>query len=135
MLPFNDQPDLLSHLRDHSAIFAGFGDDIWSPRFLITSEWVSSYFWGPYLIGLYIQVKWSETRLICLLTTKFSCLQKNNFGHTIVQVHCAKKASLLEYHHNTILHFQGKNWRYMQTLKTMSMYESHVKVILPRVLE
>ena len=27
LLPFNGQPDLLSHLRDHSAIFAGFGDD------------------------------------------------------------------------------------------------------------
>ena len=24
---FNGQPDLLSHLRDHSAIFTGFGDD------------------------------------------------------------------------------------------------------------
>jgi hypothetical protein len=27
LLPFNGQPDLLSHLRDHSAISAGFGDD------------------------------------------------------------------------------------------------------------
>jgi hypothetical protein len=27
LLPFNGQSDLLSHLRDHSAIFAGFGDD------------------------------------------------------------------------------------------------------------
>ena len=27
LLPFNGQSDLLSHLRDHSAIFAGFWDD------------------------------------------------------------------------------------------------------------
>ena len=27
LLPFNGQPDLLSHLRDHSAIFPGFGDN------------------------------------------------------------------------------------------------------------
>ena len=27
LLPFNDQPDLFSHLRDHSAIFVDFGDD------------------------------------------------------------------------------------------------------------
>ena len=27
LLPCNGQPDLLSHLRDHSATFAGFGDD------------------------------------------------------------------------------------------------------------
>ena len=27
LLLFNGQPDLVSHLRDHSAIFAGFGDD------------------------------------------------------------------------------------------------------------
>ena len=27
LLPCNGQPDLLTYLRDHSAIFPGFGDD------------------------------------------------------------------------------------------------------------
>ena len=41
LLPFNSQPDLLSHLRDHSAIFAGFRNDFDTLRMSL------KLLWGP----------------------------------------------------------------------------------------
>jgi hypothetical protein len=41
LLPFNGQPDFLSHLRDHSGIFADFADDFNTLRMSL------ELLWGP----------------------------------------------------------------------------------------